>query len=90
MASEYDSLRTVLINAAASGASAQRRIYTADGITVEYSLLTNLTDLLNAAVMLTHTIDQVRTADHAEFPSFTIEQVTGVRTSDDTFLGSTS
>ena len=60
-ADEFDALRTELIQAAVRTARHQRHLFNDSGeITVEYSLLGHLGDLLNAAVMVTHTIDRVR------------------------------
>ena len=61
MASGYEDLRFELLKEAAQTAQDQRKIFGDTGsITLEYSLLSSLSDMLNAATMLTHTIDRVR------------------------------
>ena len=90
MASEFAQLRTDLVKAAKTSAQAQRRIFHDNAsITVEYSLLGSLNDLLNAATMLTHTIDRVR-ADSRHASQQAEWEQSHRRSLSGTFLESTS
>ena len=88
--SDFAHLRMELVKAARTSAQAQRRIFRDNAsITVEYSLLGSLNDLLNAATMLTHTIDRVRAdgkhaSQQAEWAQSHTRSLSG------TFLESTS
>jgi len=61
MASDFEVLREKLTEEARNMTVLQNHIFVeTHSITVEYSLLGSLRDMLNAAVMLSHTIDRVR------------------------------
>jgi hypothetical protein len=80
---DVEQLRIDLLRASKAAATDQHEMFLAAGtITLEYSLLGNLCDLLAAAVMVTHTIDRAHTEHrHAD---------RGRTEVTDTFLGSTS
>ena len=61
MASDFEDLRRELTEAIQAAGNAQAKSFLdTSSITVEYSLLGHLKDLLHTATMLTHTIDRVR------------------------------
>ena len=79
-----DQIRMDLLRASKQVATEQHNVFVAsDGITLEYSLLGNLGDLLCAAAMVTHTIDRANSDTRRAARTVAL-------TSDDTFLGSTS
>ena len=84
MTLNVDQIRIDLLRASKETAAEQHALFIAnDGITLEYSLLGNLGDLLAAAAMLTHTIDRAHSDTQRAARTVAL-------TSDDTFLGSTS
>jgi len=80
---DYQTLRAEIARATRHATDTQHAIFlTGQAITLEYSLLGNLGDLLNAVTMLTHTIDRVRfDTRHNEVMQAAVR---------DGFLGSTS